>query len=297
MTVPPGQPTEAVPVCYRHSNRPTGLRCTRCERPACTECLREASVGFQCVDCVNEGQRGVRQPVTVAGARLSGQSVLVPALIVINVVIFGITAYQANSIMGNTTATLFRQWAMVPAFAAVNGEWWRLFTAGFLHIGPLHLLVNMASLWMIGRDMERTLGKVRFLAVYLLSMVGGGVAVFLFGAALQPVAGASTALYGLLGCYLIAILRLKLDPKQILFTIGINVVISFSVPNISLLGHFGGFVIGTAAMAGIVYAPQRNRNLWQAGGLVAIAVVLAAMYLTRAPQLVAQICAAYDCTS
>ncbi|AHH93392.1 rhomboid family intramembrane serine protease [Kutzneria albida] len=282
-------PSTGLPGCVRHPDRPTALRCTRCERPACPACLRDAAVGQQCVDCVNEGRTAVRQPTTVAGARLRGQAVLVPALIVVNLALFAVTAYQAQSIANNARSDLFQDWAMAPGLVAFTGEWWRLLTAGFMHIGPLHLAVNMVSLWLIGRDLERLLGPVRFFALYFLSMVGGNLAVFLFGELGQPVAGASTALYGLMGCYLVAIVRLKLDPRPILITLGINVFITFTVTNISILGHFGGLVAGVLASAAIFYAPARNRNQWQTGTLLALTVLLIALFVTRDQQLVSLI--------
>lgn len=288
MTAPYGQPTDALPACYRHPGRHTGLRCTRCDRPTCPECLRDASVGQQCVECVNEGSRGVRAPrggVALTGARLANRPVLVYVLIAVNVIIFAITAVEAGSFAGNTNSPLFNDWVMWPAGAAVNGEWWRVITSGFLHIGFIHLAVNMLSLWMIGRDLERVLGRVRFAAVYFLSLIGGSIGVMLFAAPNSGAAGASTALYGLLGCYLVAVVRLKLDPRSILITLVINVFLTFSL-GLSIQGHFGGLVVGAIAMAAIVYAPAKNRQWWQAGTLVALLLVLVLMYVVRAAQLV-----------
>ncbi|MBV9845673.1 MAG: rhomboid family intramembrane serine protease [Kutzneria sp.] len=290
MTASSEQPGGVGLVCYRHGDRPTGLRCTRCDRPACPQCLREASVGHQCVDCVQQGRRSIRQPVTAAGARPVRQPVLVPALIAVNVVVFGITALQARSVIGNSQAPLFREWALQPIATAVTGHWWQLFTSGFLHIGPLHLVVNMVSLWIIGRDLEQVFGRIRFIAIYLVSMVGGGVAVFLLGYPGQAVAGASTALYGLMGCILVAMLRLKLNPRQILITIAFNVVISVTLPGISLLGHVGGLVAGTLATIGIVYAPKDNRSLWQAGSIAALVVLLSVLFVVRDQQLLEAYC-------
>src|SRR5437867_3449798 len=115
MTAPYGQPIDALPACYRHPGRHTGLRCTRCDRPACPECLRDASVGQQCVECVNEGRRTTRRPVTWAGGRLADRPVLVYTLIAVNVLIFAITAVQAGSIAGNANSPLFDAWVMWPA--------------------------------------------------------------------------------------------------------------------------------------------------------------------------------------
>ena len=286
MTAPYGQPTDALPACYRHPGRHTGLRSTRCDRPTCPESLRDASVGQQCVECVNESGRTTRRPTTVAGARLGNRPVLVYLLIAVNVLIFVITVAQAGSVSGNSDSPLFNDWVMWPRAAAQGGEWWRVVTSGFLHFGFIHIAVNMLSLWMLGRDLERVLGKIRFAAVYFLSLIGGSVAVFLFSGVDTGAAGASTALYGLMGCYLVAILRLKLDPRSILITIGINVFLTFTIPGLSIVGHFGGLVVGAIAMAAIVYAPQKNRARWQGIALGALFLVLVLIYATRAAQLV-----------
>jgi membrane associated rhomboid family serine protease len=287
MTAPYGQPTDALPACYRHPGRHTGLRCTRCDRPACPECLRDASVGQQCVECVGEGRRTTRRPATLTGGRLGDRPVLVYLLIAVNVLVFAITAVQAGSIAGNTNSPLFDAWVMWP-LAVANGEWWRIVTSGFLHIGFIHIAVNMLSLWMIGRDLERVLGKLRFAAVYFLSLIGGSVAVLLFAAPNSGTAGASTALYGLLGCYLVAVVRLKLDPRSILVTLALNVFLTFSL-GLSVQGHFGGLVVGAIAMAAIVYAPVRNRSRWQAGTLAALFLVLVLISVTRAVQLMSSL--------
>ncbi|GAA0508114.1 rhomboid family intramembrane serine protease [Saccharopolyspora subtropica] len=295
MTVPPGSWPGAdgappqLPTCVRHPDRPTGLRCTRCERPACPACLREAAVGYQCVDCVAQGRRVARQPVTVAGARLSDKPILVPLLIAANVVVFVLTAVQAGSPTANHTAALFDDFALWPVLVA-GGQWWRLITSGFLHLGLLHLALNMIALWVIGRDLELVLGRVRFAAVYFLSLLGGSAAVFVFGDAVQPVAGASGAVYGLMGGIAIAALRLKVSLRPVLAVIALNIVASVVIPNVSLLGHLGGLALGVAATAALVYAPRNRRVLVQTGGLVALLLVLVAVLVTRDAQFGNVVC-------
>lgn len=289
MTVPPGSQHGAdgappqLPTCVRHPDRPTGLRCTRCERPACPACLRDAAVGQQCVDCVAQGQRGSRRPVTVAGARLSDKPILVPLLVAVNVVVFALTAVQAGSVGANHTAPLFDDFALWPILAA-GGQWWRLISSGFLHIGLIHLAMNMIALWVIGRDLELLLGRLRFAAVYFLSLLGGSTAVFMFGDALQSVAGASGAVYGLMGGIAVAALRLKVSLRPVLLVIGLNIAASVLIPGISLLGHLGGLVVGVLATGALVYAPRQRQALIQAGALVALLVVLIAVLVTRDAQ-------------
>jgi membrane associated rhomboid family serine protease len=251
-----------MPVCVRHPNRQTGLLCVRCERPACPECLREASVGYQCVDCVNEGRRTVRRRTTVAGAELNTKLLVVPVLIAINLLVYGITVAQAGSLSANYQAPLFDSWVLWPIAVVGFGEPWRLVTAGFLHYGPLHVVLNMVALWILGRDIEPVFGRGRFVAVYLLSLLGGSVAV-----------------WGVMGAVLVTVLRLRLNPQPVLIVIALNVMISF-LPGISLLGHLGGFVVGVLASAALLYAP-RDRQLpvqvWALAGLAGLLVGLAVL--------------------
>ncbi|OLF06301.1 rhomboid family intramembrane serine protease [Actinophytocola xinjiangensis] len=272
-----------LPPCARHPDRPTGLRCVRCERPACPDCLREASVGYQCVDCVSEGAKSVRAPRTVSGARArppgARSLVVVPSLIAVNVAAFIATAVQARSITENEGA-LFLHGMLIPDLIA-SGDWWRLFTSGFLHFGgyggfgPVHLLFNMFALWVLGRDMEVALGRAWFLTVYLLSLVGGSTAVMLFGNPIGGVAGASGAVYGLFGGIAVIVFKRKLNPTPVLVLIGVNILLSVTLPGISLLGHLGGMVVGALATAALVYAPAARRRQFQVGACVALVVVMA----------------------
>jgi membrane associated rhomboid family serine protease len=249
------------------------LRCTRCERPACPECLREAAVGYQCVDCIAQGRREVRRGVTVAGAEPGRRPVVVPILIAVNVAIFAWTVAQSGSVVANAAAPLFRQWSLVPG-AVGGGEWWRIVTSGFLHFGPIHLLFNMLALWIIGRDLETVLGRGRFVAVYLVSLLGGAAAIMLFYSPSSQVAGASAAVFGLMGSLAVVLRRLRVPAGQVIGLIAVNVVISVVIPQISLTGHLGGLIVGAIATAALVWAPARHRNAFQAGALVALAVAL-----------------------
>lgn len=278
-----------MPSCVRHPDRPTGLRCTRCDRPACPDCLREASVGYQCVDCVNEGRQTILRPKTVAGAQLSRRLVVVPTLIAINVAVFAFTVYQASSLGQNQFSQLFQDWQLWPPIIA-GGEWWRLVTSGFLHNGPVHIGLNMVVLYLLGRELEPLLGWLRFTAVYLISLLGGGVSVLLFGDENVPVAGASGAVFGLMGGLLVVVFRQRMDPRPLLATIALNVFISVAVPGISLLGHLGGLVVGAIATAAMVYAPAKQRNLWQAVTFVVLAVALVGLIMMRVNEFPALEC-------
>lgn len=244
-------PQPPAPTCYRHPDRVTGLACTRCGRPACPQCLQSAAVGQHCNDCVAQGRSDVR-PVATAPTRATPY--VTYALIAINVAIFAVTASQAHSITDNHFSRLFYDWMLAP-HAVAQGEWFRVIGSGFLHYGPLHLLVNMFALYILGRDTEMVLGRARFVAVYAVSLLGGSAAV-MWLATDAFTAGASGAIYGLFGAMTVILLRLKQSPVQMLVLIAINILISVSLPGISLWGHLGGLLAGTLATAGILFLPE-----------------------------------------
>nr|WP_221333196.1 rhomboid family intramembrane serine protease [Nocardia transvalensis] len=260
------------------------MACTRCGRSACPECLRPASVGQHCVECVRQGQADVRPVRTVAGAPASQRPApyLTYALIALNVVVFAITASQAHSVAANQRSTLFYDWVLAPP-AVADGQWVRVLGSGFLHYGPVHLLVNMFALYILGRDCEMVLGRLRFAAVYLASLLGGSAAV-MWLAQDSATAGASGAIYGLFGAMTVILLRLRQSPTQMLVLIVINLIISVSLPGISLWGHLGGLAAGTLAAAGILFLPQwlttkspqgaRTTGWVAVGGVIVVSVLL-----------------------
>jgi membrane associated rhomboid family serine protease len=187
---------------------------------------------------------------------------------------------QARSLLDNADAALFREWALVP-YAVAEGEWWRLLTAGFLHIGPLHIAFNMFALWVLGRDLEIVLGRGRFLALYLVSLLGGSAAVVLFADPEQYVAGASGAVFGLMSGLLLVLLRLRRPYGPVVAIIVLNLVITQVVPGISMAGHVGGLVVGGLAAAALVFAPPRHRTLVQTAALALLTAVLLALIATH----------------
>jgi len=286
---PPNPAAEqaALPGCWWHPNRPTGLSCSRCGRPACPDCLREAPVGFQCTDCVHTGgqeqrrqHRGYQEAGlgqrTVFGARLS-QSVLVTQVILaVNVLVFLFTVVQAGSLNGNDQSSLLQHGALYGNATMGHGEWWRVLTNGFLHYGPIHLAVNMFSLWMMGRALEQVCGRGRYLALYFVSMLGASTAVLLFDnpIGVPGTAGASGALFGLMGAYGVTVLKLRLNPTGLIITLALNAFITFGIQGISIFGHLGGLVTGALVTVALLYAPQVKQAQWQAIGVGIIVVAL-----------------------
>lgn len=246
----------------------------------------EASVGFQCVDCVRQARSEVRRATTVAGAELADKPVLVPVFIGVNVAMFVITVALARDLFNNQQSELFAA-LLHYAPSIAEGEWWRIVTSGFLHFGPVHVLVNCVALWFL-RDLELLLGRLRFALVYFLSMLGGSLAVYLFAALGTRTAGASGAVYGMLGGLLVAVIRLKRDKHVLMSVLGIialNIAFSITVPGISLLGHLGGLFVGAVVTAGMVYAPPAKRKPVQIGTVAAVIVVVAALFVVRTPQV------------
>jgi membrane associated rhomboid family serine protease len=237
------------------------------------------------VDCIRAGQQGVRRGRTVAGAeprRPDRRPVVVLTLTALNVAVFVLTAVQAGSVDSNERAALFREWVLVPGLVW-GGDWWRPITGGFLHYGPLHLVFNMMALWVLGRELEPVLGRSRFLAVYLVSLLGGSAAVMLFSPANSLVAGASGAVFGLMGALFVIARRLRAPMGQIVGLVAVNLVISVVVPGISIVGHLGGLVVGAAATAALVHVPPvRNRTALQASALAVLTLVVLAVIATRA---------------
>ncbi len=297
-------PQPVVPVCYRHPKRETYVRCARCERPICPECMNEASVGHQCPECVSEGRRSQRPVRTAFGGSTAGAKGYVTiTLIGINTLLMIVAAASArggDSLFGGSGfggliggLTPLHLWgALVPApttFVEVqagqvigiagstegvaNGEYYRMVTSMFLHYGLLHLLVNMWALWVLGRTLEGVLGPVRFLALYLAGGLGGSVSVFLFADPHSASAGASGAIFGLFAALFIVLKRLGRDTSSIIPILILNLAISF-VPGISLAAHLGGLVTGGIVAAALAFAPRKSRTPIQASAIVGVLVLL-----------------------
>ncbi|MBB6174312.1 membrane associated rhomboid family serine protease [Nocardiopsis mwathae] len=254
MSLPPtphpgsGAGENAVPTCFRHTDRETYVRCTRCERPVCPDCMRDAAVGFHCVECVAEGQKSMRQARTAFGGKVVQGPYVTWTLLGLIVAVF-------LAQMGSPQLTVL--FGMHGGAAMVEGEWYRLITAAFLHGGVMHLLFNGFALYVIGPQLERWLGHARYLALWVLSAIGGSVLTLL----VQPTqlsVGASGAIFGLFGAVFVIGKRLGLDTRFIVGLLAVNLVITFLVPNISWTGHIGGLVTGLALAGVYAYLPRQS---------------------------------------
>ena len=172
----------------------------------------------------------------------------------------------------------------MPLNGVAAGEWYRLFTGMFLHYGLLHLALNMFAVWVVGGVLEPLLGRLRFLALYLLSGLGGSVAVYLF-AAHTLTAGASGAVFGLFAAFFILLRRMGRDTSMITGILVINLLLTVLLPGISVAGHLGGLVTGALVALGLAYAPRRHRDAFQALALVAVAAALLTLTLLQTAAL------------
>ena len=276
---PAAEPSAQVPVCPRHPDRPSYVSCQRCGRPACPECQRAAAVGFQCVDCVNEAKRTTPTARTVyGGAVASGKPAVTFAIITACALLYVLQWVLPGD-------AVYRNLAYASVFATPEYgvfQPWRMLTSAFLHSQGflLHIVLNMYTLWIFGQALEPLLGRIRFLAVYLLSAIGGSVGYLLLTPILPEggpvgVVGASGAIFGLFGAMLVVQRHRGGETKQLWVLIAINAVIGFMVPQIAWQAHLGGFITGALCAAAIAYVPRGpRRNVLQAGGLALVLAML-----------------------
>jgi membrane associated rhomboid family serine protease len=292
---PAGQ--ETPPTCYRHPGRESWVSCVRCGRHACPDCLRDAAVGQQCVECVKGAGQGTRRARTAFGGRPVATAGMTWTLVGINVLLFLVELAKPS---------LAYDWGLL-GYAPINaggpvqgiaaGQWYRLVTSAFLPpatglggLGLLDILFNMWALVVVGPSLEQLLGRVRFLTVYLLSAIAGGVAFFLIGQYYVLALGASGAVFGLFGAWFVVARRLRLDVRGIVTIIAINLAFSLLYRStIAWQDHVGGLIVGVLTTAAFVYAPRRNRTAIQVGAVVAILAIMVVLVIFRSHQLTSQL--------
>ena len=251
---PPAPPANT---CYRHPDRAAGVRCQRCDRTICPACMNTASVGFHCPECAKAGRQTVVRGPALFGAR----PLVTQILIGINIAVFVVGIALGDGIMGDIGANgLIQEGAAFGPFIAERGEWWRIITSGFLHFGLFHIGFNMYALWILGPGFERSVGRLRYVLVYMACLLGGS-----FGALLvtprAATAGASGAIFGLFG---VAVLAQRSIGRSVWDTglgtvLLINFVLTFGISSISVGGHVGGFVVGLACGWLCYDLPRRAR--------------------------------------
>jgi len=287
---------EVPPTCYKHPNRETWVSCVRCGRHACPDCLRQAAVGQQCVECVREASQGTRKAKTAFGGRPVTTAAVTWTLVGINVLIFLIEVAKPDVLYA---------WGMLGTRALApdglqsgvsGGQWYRLITSAFIApgtsfsgLGFLDILFNMWALVVVGPSLEQMLGRVRFLAVYLLSAVGGSV-LFYYMEPYGLAAGASGAIFGLFGAWFVVARKLRLDVRGIVTIIAINLVFSLVYRStIAWQDHVGGLIVGALTAAAFAYAPRKNRTAFQVGVAVVILAILVVLVIFRSHELTSQL--------
>ncbi|MFE0799172.1 rhomboid family intramembrane serine protease [Streptomyces sp. NPDC058812] len=296
-----------VTTCYRHPAVECHVRCTRCERFICPDCMREASVGHHCPECVKQGARSVRQARTIVGGRVSTTPVVTYALIALNVLaylaelarpqIVDRFAMVGARLVGPDGGHYVYQGAYPGDFHAegiVAGEWERMLTSAFLHLEPtggtfgiLHIVMNMVALWQLGRVVEPMLGRVRHAVLYLLSALGGSVLELLFADPGQPSVGASGAVFGLGAAYYVLARRVGADMASVnRFMAFLLLWLLLSAGLTSWQGHLGGLLVGGALALAYAYAPRDGRRVAvQVGACVGLVVLLAVTAAVKVSEL------------
>ncbi|AUY50738.1 rhomboid family intramembrane serine protease [Streptomyces sp. CB01881] len=286
----PRPPTDRTPEpggglahCYRHPGQETGIGCSRCGRPICPQCMVSASVGFHCPECVQGANREVRQATTRFGGQLAADGALVTkALIGVNLVVFVLAAYVLRPWLSEDLS-LFSVGPQITGFpygvAAGPDQWYRLLTATFLHVELWHIATNMVMLWVIGPALEAALGRIRFLAVYLVSGLAGSAFAFLLAGGFMNSLGASGAIFGLLGATVVMYKRTRMPLGPVVALLVFNLIVTFSVTGIDWRAHLGGLIAGTLTAIGLMYAPQDRRLPVQALTVAAMAGLVLAMVL------------------
>lgn len=278
--------------CYRHPDRETGIRCTRCERPICPDCMVSASVGFQCPECVSGGPgaghgRRDAAPRTVAGGTRAADPYLVTKILLgINVAVWiAVLAVGDDLVFALELFGRAQQHGGAPLEGVAEGQWYRLLTAAFLHQSPAHIGFNMLSLWWLGPSLEAAFGRVRYLALYLLSALGGSALTYLIVPGNSASLGASGAIFGLLGATAVVMRRLKYDMRPVVALLVLNLIFTFTWHNIAWQAHIGGLVVGVLVAYGMVHAPRARRTLVQGLTCGAALLAIVAVVVVRTLQI------------
>ena len=257
-------------VCYKHPSRETAVSCSSCGRPICTECMTSTPVGMRCPECA-----GRKTQVRTMRSVQSTSTLMTQALIALIVV-----AFLGELATNNLPNSLYERGGVFAPFVAY-GEVWRLLTAGFLHAQPpfgfLHIAFNAYVLYLLGQTLEGALGRWRFLLVFLLAVAGGSAIAML----LQPatyVVGASGGVFGLMGAAVLELRSRGYAPFQTQLgqLLGINLLLTFVFPGISIGGHLGGLAAGAL---GFLAIEESKRRRLPAAATYAILVAMLAVAL------------------
>jgi membrane associated rhomboid family serine protease len=265
--------------CYRHPDRETGVSCSSCGRPICTDCMIPTPVGMRCPECAKQKTK-VR---TASSLSAQDEPRATYAIIAVNVLVFLGQALSAGGGAAVRNGDVYSG-GVLNGFAVHDGEWWRLLTSGFLHADPIHLLLNMVGVYFLGQILEPALGTVRFVALYLGSLFAGSLGVMLLSPEGNTL-GASGAVFGLLGATFLIMRQRGVNPMQTFIGpyLILSVVLTFR-PGISVGAHLGGLAGGLlcAEIIGAAERQGRRGKLLGIAGCVAVAVVAVVVAIAAA---------------
>ena len=271
--------------CYRHPNRETFVSCSECGRPICAECMTPAPVGQRCPEHSGKPQGARRISSGVRRGAFEGTGALMTKILLAgNILVYIITAAQGAG-LNSPGGSLFAKWVLFGPYVAA-GDWWRLITSAFLHANLLHIAFNMYFLWFVGSAVEQALGRGRFLLIYFVSALAGSAGALVLTPTKFTV-GASGALFGLLGGALVL-------ERQRNFVLGgsalalivINLILSFTLSNISVGGHIGGLIGGilctlVLSKFGRGHAAYSRVGLWGIAGVLGVGLLSIAVAYWR----------------
>jgi membrane associated rhomboid family serine protease len=257
--------------------------------------MNSAAVGFHCPNCVKEANRGSRQFRTPYG----GQRAADPRLTSFVLIGINVAVWLVIQATGGRASTVIDKLALLPDSASrelpagsvvtvqgvADGAWWQIITSTFTHVQPLHIGFNMLALYFLGPVLENVLGRSRFLALYLVSGIGGSAAVMLLSDPHGQTLGASGSIFGLMGALAVVALKVRGQLQSVLMWIGLNLVFTFTVGGISWQGHIGGLIGGAVLGAAMVYAPKQYRAPVQWGATGLVLLVSLALIAARAAAL------------
>lgn len=235
--------------------------------------MRPAPVGFQCPDDIAAANRSTPRQVNPLGGP-AGQRppVVTTALVALNVLAFLLEGFPVGGLPAIPNDFVQRYVALPEAAPGADDVVLRLFTSTFLHASIFHIGLNMLALYLLGRQLEQVLGWARYLALYLVSAVGGGILFYYLADARDYQLGASGAIFGLFSAFYLVARHLRVDSSSILATIGINLVLTVLVPGISLWAHLGGLFTGV--IIGLIYTRLPSRSAAMQGLQLGLVVLL-----------------------
>ena len=286
----PSPPAPTIEVCYRHPDVQTRVHCTRCDRPICPDCMIPAPVGHQCPECVEQARRDFRSgPGRALRGGVSATNALLVAIaipFVIEVILGG-----PQALFNPTAEILFDMGAMQP-IAVADGQFWRLFTAMFLHAGLLHVALNAYFFWLFGRMVEASFGRTWMVLIYVVAGFLASVASYAFGPVTTLAVGASGAISGVFGAFIAYNYRRRqhamnaANLRMALTVIVLNAVIAIGYSSIDWRAHVGGLVAGFAlGYLADSSGPARQRAVVRFAGVATLVAIGIALVLWRTAEI------------